>query len=159
MQFDFFHNWISRLGIPGLLSIVLITCIFFSRDKILRFFAGGARAIAPRFWTRTPTWLACGVLFRAHHFGLRSIEYLMASQVETGSELQVLEISSYIRGFHAYRTPLVGETLRLRREPTDSVDKHVVAVIKDGAVVWHVPYNLAPRFSQFLMRNVNKAFA
>ena len=53
----------------------------------------------------------------------------------------------------------MGETLRLRREPTNSVDKHAVAVIKDGAVVGHVPYNLAPRFSQFLMRNVNKAFA
>ena len=61
----------------------------------------------------------------------------MASQVETSGELQVLEISSYIRGFHAYKgswTPLVGETLRLRREPTNSVDKHAVAVIKDGAV-------------------------
>jgi hypothetical protein len=53
----------------------------------------------------------------------------------------------------------VGETLRLRREPTNSVDKHAVAVVKDGVVVGHVPYNLAPRFSQFLMRNVNKAFA
>ena len=34
-----------------------------------------------------------------------------------------------------------------------------MAVIKDGAVVGHVPYKLARRFSQFLMRNINKAFA
>ena len=46
-------------------------------------------------------------------------------------------------------------TLMLRREPTNSVDKHAVAVMKDDAV----PYNLAPRFSQFLIRNVNKVFA
>ena len=52
----------------------------------------------------------------------------------------------------------MGESLRLRREPTNSVDKHAVAVIKDGDVVGHVPYNLAPRFSQLLMRNANKAF-
>ena len=37
-----------------------------------------------------------------------------------------------------------------------SVDKHAVAVMK---VVGHVPSNLAPRFSQFLIRNVKKAFA
>ena len=61
----------------------------------------------------------------------------MASQVVTSIELQVLEIRSYIRGFHAYKgswTPLVGETQRLRREPTNSLYKHAVAVIKDGAV-------------------------
>ena len=45
-------------------------------------------------------------------------------------------------------------TLMLRREPTNSV-----AVMKDDALVGHVPYNLAPRFSQFLIRNVNKVFA
>ena len=50
-------------------------------------------------------------------------------------------------------------TLMLRREPTNSVDNHAVAVMKDDALVGHVPYNLAPRFSQFLIRNVNKVFA
>ena len=33
--------------IPGLLSIILITCTFFSRDKTLRFLAGGA-SLVPR---------------------------------------------------------------------------------------------------------------
>ena len=80
----------------------------------------------------------------------------------TSVELEVLEIHSYIGGYHAYKgswTPVVGETLMLRREPTNSVDKHAVAVMKDDALVGHVSSNLAPRFSQFLMRNVNKAFA
>ena len=56
-------------------------------------------------------------------------------------------------------TPQVGKTLRLKREPTNSVDKYAVAVMKDGVIVGHVPYNIAHRFSQFLIRDVNKAFA
>ena len=83
----------------------------------------------------------------------------MASQVVTTS-IEQLEVNSYIRGFHAYMgswTPQVGETLRLKREPTNSVDKYAVAVMKDGVIVGHVPYNIAHRFSQFLIRDVNKA--
>lgn len=30
---------------------------------------------------------------------------------------------------------------------------------KEATVVGYVPYNLAPRISQFLLRDVNKAFA
>ena len=68
----------------------------------------------------------------------------------------------YVRGYHAYMetwTPVVGETLLLKREPANVKDRHAVAVHKEATVVGHVPYNLAPRFSQFLLRDVNKAFA
>ena len=85
----------------------------------------------------------------------------MASQVVTDS-LHVLEIPSYVRGYHAYKdnwNPVVGKTLVLRREPTNMVDKHAVAVVKDSVVVGHIPYNLAPRVGQFLRRDENKAFA
>ena len=88
----------------------------------------------------------------------------MASQVVTDS-LYVLEIPSYVRGYHAYKdnwNPVVGETLVLRREPTNMVDKHTVAVVKDGIVVGHIQwatYNLAPCVGQFLRRDENKAFA
>ena len=40
-----------------------------------------------------------------------------------------------------------------------SVDRNAVAVMKEGQVVGHVPYNLAPIVSLFLRRDVNKAFA
>ena len=79
----------------------------------------------------------------------------MASQVVTDS-LHVLEIPSYVREYHAYKdnwNPVVGETLVLRREPTNMVDKHAVAVVKDSVVVGHIPYNLAPRVGQFLQRD------
>ena len=85
----------------------------------------------------------------------------MASQVVTDS-LHVLETPSYVRGYHAYKDNwnlVVGETLVLRREPTNMVDKHTVAVVKDSVVVGHIPYNLAPRVGQFLRRDENKAFA
>ena len=37
--------------------------------------------------------------------------------------------------------------------------KDAVAVLKDNVIVGHVPYNLAPRLSQFLRREINNASA
>ena len=34
-----------------------------------------------------------------------------------------------------------------------------MAIYKDDIVVVHVPYNMAPSLSQFLRRDINKAFA
>ena len=65
-----------------------------------------------------------------------------------------------MRGHHIYKkdwTPFQGEVLQLKREPDNCADKCAVAIIKDGIVVGHVPYNLAPTFSQFLKREFNKA--
>lgn len=88
----------------------------------------------------------------------------MASQVvsDASADLEVLEICSYVRGYHAYVdvwTPVQGQTLLLRREPANSKDINAVGVYLDDVIVGHVPHNLAPRFSQFLRRDVNKAFA
>ena len=47
--------------------------------------------------------------------------------------------------------------LQLKQEPDNCADKCAAAIIKDGTVVGHVPYNLAPTFSQFLKRKLNKA--
>ena len=88
----------------------------------------------------------------------------MASQVvsSTVADLEVLEICSYVRGYHAYMniwTPIQGQTLLVRREATNSKDNNAVAVFLDDVIVGHVPHNLAPRFSRFLRRDVNTAFA
>ena len=50
------------------------------------------------------------------------------------------------------------EILRLIPKPANSVDRNAVAVMKEGRVVGHVPFNLAPIISLFLRRDVNKAF-
>ena len=88
----------------------------------------------------------------------------MASHTLTSGDvtLHVLEINSYVRGYHAYMdrwTPALGQVLTLKREPNNDKDKHAVAVLNDDVIVGHVPYNLAPRFPQYLRREVNKAFA
>ena len=59
---------------------------------------------------------------------------------------------------HAW-TATPGETLLLRREPDNPRDKSAVAVIKDGDIVGHIPYNISNTVSQFLRRDYNKAFA
>ena len=84
----------------------------------------------------------------------------MASQVIGGavSQLQVLEIYSCLRGYHAYMeiwTPVMGV---VKIEPTNRHDTHSVAIYRDAEIVGHVPYNLAPRMSAFFMRE-NKVFA
>ena len=40
-------------------------------------------------------------------------------------------IESYVRGYHAYMdiwTPVIGQALLLKREPTNSQDVHAVAI-------------------------------
>ena len=86
----------------------------------------------------------------------------MASQIAATGELHVVEFQSYVRGYHAYVdswTPIAGEALVLKREPTNSHDVHAVAVYYDNHVVGHIPYNIAPKVSAFLRRDVNKGFA
>lgn len=83
----------------------------------------------------------------------------MASFIPDASS--VVEIESFVRGQHAYQDiwqPTVGETLLLRREPTNEKDSLAVSVIMDGMIVGHMPYDLAPLISYFLMREVNKGF-
>ena len=52
-------------------------------------------------------------------------------------------------------TPVEDEMLRLIPEP-NSVDRNAVAVMKEGQIVGHVPFNLSPIISLFLRRDVNK---
>ena len=59
-----------------------------------------------------------------------------------------------------WKTPIMGDILVVKIEPANRHDKDAVAIYRDDAVaiyrdakiVDHVPYNLAPRISAFLMR-------
>lgn len=44
----------------------------------------------------------------------------------------------------------------MKRERENCKDINAVAVMKDGHTVGHVPRNLAPHFSFFLVRDFNK---
>ena len=73
----------------------------------------------------------------------------MASQV-VGASLELLEVRSYVRGYHKYMgvwNPIQGQTLLLKREPTNAKDKNAVAVLLEGQIVGHVPHNVALYFS------------
>ena len=64
-----------------------------------------------------------------------------SSSTSGHGNLHCLEIQSFVRGYHAYMdswTPVIGETLLLKREPTNPRDKNAVALYKDDAVVGHV---------------------
>ena len=85
----------------------------------------------------------------------------MASQV-LSTPLEYFEISSFIRGVHAYALhwethTTVGQVFQLRREPENDHDVHAVAIVAaDNCTVGHAPYNLAPILSSFLARDFNK---
>ena len=86
----------------------------------------------------------------------------MASQIGATGKLDVIEFQSYVRGYHAYMetwSPIIGQALRLKREPTNCHNVHAVAIYLEDQVVGHIPYNLAPKVSAFLRRDVNKEFA
>ena len=75
----------------------------------------------------------------------------------SSQSVEMLSAESFIRGYHAYMdiwTPVEDEMLRLIPEPTNSVDRNAVAVMKEGQIVGHVPFNLSSIISLLL-----KAFA
>ena len=83
----------------------------------------------------------------------------MASQ--PAANFDSAEFNSFIRGYHAYKDiwePFIGETLLLKREPTNVKDRSAVAVM-ETEVVGHVPYNISFAISMFLQRDCNKGFA
>ena len=68
------------------------------------------------------------------------------------------EYNSFTRGYHAYVNiwnPLVGETLKCRKEPSNEMDKNAVAIIRydwweKEIIVGHVPQNISKTCSIFL---------
>ena len=56
--------------------------------------------------------------------------------------METLQVESCVRGHHIYKTiwnPTVGEELNCMRETTNSEDPYAVAVMRNSAVVDHVP--------------------
>ena len=65
---------------------------------------------------------------------------------------------SFARGFYVYMdiwNPVIGEILKCKREPTNEVDKHAVAIICSDSlgkesVVGHIPHNIS-NFSSMIL--------
>ena len=95
----------------------------------------------------------------AHLSALRMSLTIMASLPVASAEIASFSFTSFVRGYHAYMEQWklwIGEVLPLEREPTNTEDKHAVAIKKCGGTVGHVPFNLAPVASAFLKRASNK---
>ena len=70
--------------------------------------------------------------------------------------MAVFEKHSVIRGHHLYQriwTTEIGEYLVCEREPTNSIDRYTVAVVKDDIIVGHLPRAQSNIYSLFLFRN------
>ena len=71
---------------------------------------------------------------------------------------KTFQCDSFVRGYHVYMNiwePLVGECLESRKEPTNEMDKTVVAVIRmnsysEDVVVRHLPKNMSKIVFMFL---------
>ena len=69
------------------------------------------------------------------------------------------EYDSFARGYHMYMdiwNPLIGMILKCKREPTNEVDKHAVAIMRSNSlakesVVGHIPENVSKFSLMFLM--------
>ena len=73
-----------------------------------------------------------------------------SSQIMATAEgVSCLEIHSYVRGYQAYKNvwePARGKALLVRREPTNPLNKHAVAIYKEDIIVGH---DDVPILSQF----------
>ena len=58
--------------------------------------------------------------------------YEIAIPIIIARNLATYEYDSFARGYHAYmdiQNPLIGEILKYKREPTNELDKHAVAIM------------------------------
>lgn len=79
------------------------------------------------------------------------------------AELLVVELGSFVRGYHAHIvqgwSPAIGQVPSIKREPDNPRDPHAVTVYCRSRTISHIPHNLAPTYSDFLRREVNKGVA
>ncbi len=72
--------------------------------------------------------------------------------------VSVHQKESVVRGHHIYKsswTPVLGEELLLKREEGNQHDEYAVAVLRNGAVVGHMPRCIS-RVSWFFLRRGGK---
>ena len=92
--------------------------------------------------------------------GVNINNYYQLTMPGSSSTESFFEFSSFIRGFHVYKTiwnPAIGDVLTLEKGPTNEEDKFAVAVMDSrNIIVGHIPRCIAPTVSNFLKRTVNK---
>ena len=83
--------------------------------------------------------------------------YEMEIPILIDKDLVTCECDSFARGFHVYMdiwNPVIGKILKCKRQPTNEVDKHAVAIMSSDSlgkesVVGHIPHNISKFSSMF----------
>ena len=83
------------------------------------------------------------------HFGTAA--FVLSSEVVLFSEVVLYLLNVFNLFFVTCNT--------LYMNQSNNCDWNAVAVMKEGQIIGHVPFNLSPIISLFLRRDVNKAFA
>ena len=76
--------------------------------------------------------------------------YNYTHSTHPGSEFQFRGV---IRGCHANQkiwTPVLGEELAVKQEPTNQHDKYAMAVVQGKIIVGHVPREISKQFYRFI---------
>ena len=77
-----------------------------------------------------------------HVADVYTVLFYHGKKVVSTRSVEMLSKGPFIRGYHAYMatwTPVEDEVLRVIPEPTNSVDRNAVAVMKEEHIVGHVP--------------------
>ena len=83
--------------------------------------------------------------------------YEMEIPILIGKDLVTCECDSFARGVHVYMdiwNPVIGKILKCKRQPTNEVDKHAVAIMSSDSlgkesVVGHISHNISKFSSMF----------
>lgn len=86
--------------------------------------------------------------FREFHMGS-----LLSMAWATGAESVRFSVEAMVRGYHAYKDvweATFGEELQCQTEQGNDQDEFTVAVLKDGNIIGHIPWNIPAACSMFL---------
>ena len=67
--------------------------------------------------------------------------------------MEVFQKETCVQGYHVYESiwvAAIGEEIQCQQELSNTVDRYTVAIIRDGAVVGHVPRKISRLCSLFL---------
>ena len=73
--------------------------------------------------------------------------------------METFTFTSAVRGYHVYQdllTPSIGENLAAKREFNNTMDKHVVKVVKGDETVGHLPRKFSRIFLHIVEKSVLK---
>ena len=101
----------------------------------------------------------CSVLMKENmNSSLNKVQQDLEENIKKGDMLPIIitqntHTRSFVKGYHVYKhclTPVLGQHLITKMEPSNPVDKYVVSVNKDDLIVGHLPLRKNGKFSMVI---------